>query len=140
MNFMNDNGNIKQFQMVKFINENCTDDHVVSKISIVLRRDKIEAPYYMVTKIKLSACLDNPEKGLFHAMDMLNHHRRHNLTEEKYGEIRALADDAIGDERVKVTEKESQLQMTMLCLNDEEFFKLYEDYKELFDLIDNLAE
>jgi len=27
-----------------------------------------------------------------------------------------------------------------LCLNDEEFFKLYNDYQELFDLIDNLAE
>jgi hypothetical protein len=140
MNFMNDNGNIKQFQLVKFINENCTDDHVVSKISIVLRRDKIEAPYYMVTKIKLSACLDNSDKGLFHAMDMLNHHRRHNLPEEKYGEIRALADDVVGDERVKVTDKENQLQMTMLCLNDEEFFKLYNDYQELFDLIDNLVE
>jgi hypothetical protein len=94
----------------------------------------------MVTKIKLSACLDNSDKGLFHAMDMLNHHRRHNLTEEKYGEIRALADDVVGDERVKVTDKENQLQMTMLCLNDEEFFKLYNDYQELFDLIDNLVE
>jgi hypothetical protein len=44
MNFMNRDANIKQFQLVKYINETSTDDHVVSKISIVLRRDKIEAP------------------------------------------------------------------------------------------------
>ena len=54
MTFMNNNANIKQFQLIKFINENCNEDHVISKISIVLRRDKIEAPYYMITKIKLS--------------------------------------------------------------------------------------
>jgi hypothetical protein len=58
---MNNDANIKQFQLIKFINETSSDDHIVSKISIVLRRDKIEAPYYMVTKIKLSSCLDNPD-------------------------------------------------------------------------------
>ena len=52
MNFMNTDANIKQFQLLRFVNENCSDEHVVSKISIVLRRDKIEAPYYMMTGIK----------------------------------------------------------------------------------------
>ena len=51
MTFMNNDANIKQFQFLKFINENCNDNHVISKISIVLRRDKIESPYYMVTKM-----------------------------------------------------------------------------------------
>ena len=51
MNAFNDNGNIKQFQLTRLINENCADEHVVTKMSIVLRKDKIEAPYYMVTKI-----------------------------------------------------------------------------------------
>lgn len=55
---MNNCANMKQFQLIKFINENCSDDHVISKISIVLRRDKIEAPYYMDTKIRLSSCID----------------------------------------------------------------------------------
>ena len=50
MTFMNSTANIKQFQLIKFLNENCDDDHVISKVSIVLRRDKIEAPYYMITK------------------------------------------------------------------------------------------
>ena len=45
MTFMNNDANIKQFQLIKFVNENCNDDHVISKVSIVLRRDKIEAPY-----------------------------------------------------------------------------------------------
>ena len=89
---MNDNANIKQFQLIKFINENCDDDHVISRMSIVLRRDKIEAPYYMITKIKLSTCIDRQENGLIHAMDILNHNRRHNLTEERYNEIKSLID------------------------------------------------
>ena len=58
MTFMNNTTNIKQFQLIKFINGNCSDDHVITKISIVLRRDKIEAPYYMDTNIKLSSCID----------------------------------------------------------------------------------
>ena len=69
MNAFNDNGNIKQFQLTRLINENCADEHVITKISIVLRRDKIEAPYYMVTKIKVSSCIDNENSGLVHAMD-----------------------------------------------------------------------
>ena len=84
MTFMNNNANIKQFQLLKFINENCNDDHVISRISIVLRRDKIEAPYYMNTKIRFSTCIDRQENGLIHAMDILNHSRMHNLTEDKY--------------------------------------------------------
>ena len=31
MTFMNNTANIKQFQLIKFINENCDDDHVMSK-------------------------------------------------------------------------------------------------------------
>ena len=70
MTFMNKSANIKQFQLIKFINENCDDDHVISKISIVLRRDKIEAPYYMDTKIRVSTCIDRQENGLIHAMNL----------------------------------------------------------------------
>ena len=90
MTFMNNNANIKQFQLIKFLNENVNDDHVISRISIVLRRDKLEAPYYMNTKIRLSSCLDNGEKGLIHAMNILNHSRMYNLTEDRYNEIKSL--------------------------------------------------
>ena len=61
MTYMNDTANIKQFQLIKFINDNCDDDHLMSKISIVLRRDKIEAPYYMDSKIRLSSCITRNE-------------------------------------------------------------------------------
>ena len=84
MIILNNDANIKQFQLIKFLNETCNDDHVISRISIVLRRDKLEAPYYMNTKIRLSSCLDNGEKGLIHAMNILNHNRMHNLTEDAY--------------------------------------------------------
>ena len=92
---MNNNANIKQFKLIKFINENCNDDHVISKISIVLRRDKIEAPYYMNTKIKLTTCIDMEETVIIHAMDMLNHNRMHNLTEDANNEIKSLIDEKL---------------------------------------------
>ena len=140
MTFMNSDANIKQFQLVKYINETSTDDHVVSKISIVLRRDKIEAPYYMVTKIKLSSCLDKPDNGVIHAMDVLNHHRRHNLSEEKYNEIKSLIVEGDETDRVKITENENQLKIVLMSLNDEEFANLLKNHGELFDKIDNLVD
>lgn len=141
MNFMNNSANIKQFQLIRYINENCSDDHVISKISIVLRRDKIEAPYYMITKIKMSSCIDRQDNGLIHAMDMLSHHRRHNLTEDKYNEIKSLIVDASDDDnQVKVIEKENQLKMILMSKNDDEFRNLFESYFELFEKIDNLVD
>lgn len=141
MNFMNNSANIKQFQLIRYINENCSDDHVISKISIVLRRDKIEAPYYMITKIKMSSCIDRQDNGLIHAMDMLSHHRRHNLTEDKYNEIKSLIVDASdGDNQVNVIEKENQLKMILMSKNDDEFRNLFKSYSELFEKIDNLVD
>ena len=137
MTLMNNNANIKEFQLIKFINENSKDDHVISKISIVLRRDKIEAPYYMITKIKMSTCIDRPDNGLIHAMDMLSHHRKHNLTEEKYNQIRALIEDASGDEQVKIIKNDNQLNMTMMSKNDGELSEIFKKYGELFDIIDS---
>lgn len=141
MNFMNNSANIKQFQLIRYINENCSDDHVISKISIVLRRDKIEAPYYMITKIKMSSCIDRQDNGLIHAMDMLSHYRRHNLTEDKYNEIKSLIVDASDDDnQVNVIEKENQLKMILMSKNDDEFRNLFKSYSELFEKIDNLVD
>ena len=138
---MNNSANIKQFQLIRYINENCSDDHVISKISIVLRRDKIEAPYYMITKIKMSSCIDRQDNGLIHAMDMLNHHRMHNLTEDKYNEIKSLIVDASDDDnQVKVIEKENQIKMILMSKNDDEFRNLFKSYSELFEKIDNLVD
>ena len=136
---MNNNANIRQFQLARFINENCSDDHVVSKISIVLRRDKLEAPYYMSTVVRMSTCIDMPERGMAHAMDMLNHHRMHNLTEEKYHEIRTLIVNASQDEQVKITREDKRLKMEMISRSDEEFERLLENHHELFDAIDGLV-
>ena len=138
---MNNSANIKQFQLIRYINENCIDDHVISKISIVLRRDKIEAPYYMITKIKMSSCIDRQDNGLIHAMDMLSHHRRHNLTEDKYNEIKSLIVDASDDDnQVKVIEKENQIKMILMSKDDDEFRNLFKSYSELFEKIDNLVD
>ena len=140
MTFMNRNANIKQFQLVKFINENCIDDHVMSKISIVLRRDKIEAPYYMVTKARLSTCIDRPDNGLIHAMDILNHQRKYNLTEDRFNEIKSLILTSSETELVKITQSEKQIKMDLMSRNEKEFQDLFKDYQELFDNIDNLTD
>ena len=144
MTFMNGNANIKQFQLIKFINENCSDDHVISKISIVLRRDKIEAPYYMNTKIRLSSCIDMPDNGIIHAMNILNHNRMHNLTEEKYAEIKSLIEDTFdGDDesgQVKIFKEDKKLKLVLMSKNDDEIRNLFKKYQELFDRIDNLVD
>ena len=141
MAFMNNNANIKQFQLIKFTNENCNDDHVISKITIVLRRDKIEAPYYMITKIRLSSCIDRPDNGVIHAMDIWNHARRHNLTEDTYNEIKSLIiDNDYESEQVKISKDDVQLKMDLMSRNDDEFRNLFENYQELFDKIDALID
>jgi hypothetical protein len=140
---MNDNANIKQFQLIKFLNENVNDDHVISRISIVLRRDKLEAPYYMNTKIRLSSCLDNGENGLIHAMNILNHSRMYNLTEERYNEIKSLILDTFENnqsEQVEFSKNDKQIKIAIMSKNDEEFKSLFESYQELFEKIDNLID
>lgn len=141
MTFMNSDANIKQFQLIKFINENSNDDHIMSRISITLRRDKIEAPYYMVTNIKLSFCIDRPDKGLIHAMDMLNHTRRHNLTEETYNEVKSLiVDNSHESDLVKISKNDEQIKMVLMSRSDVEYANLFNEYRELFERIDNLTD
>ena len=143
MTFMNNNANIKQFQLIKFLNENVNDDHVISRISIVLRRDKLEAPYYMNTKIRLSSCLDNGDKGLIHAMNILNHSRMYNLTEERYNEIRSMIINTFEDNKSKQVEfskNDKQIKIAIMSKDDEEFKSLYENYHDLFEKIDNLID
>ena len=142
MTLMNNNANIKQFQLIRFINENCIDDHVISKISIVLRRDKIEAPYFMDTKIRLSSCVDMEENGIIHAMDILNHNRMYNLTEDKYAEIKSLITDAFDEEsdKVKIFKKEKQVKIVLMSKNDHEIRALFNEYGDLFEKIDNLID
>ena len=142
MTLMNNNANIKQFQLIRFINENCIDNHVISKISIVLRRDKIEAPYFMDTKIRLSSCVDMEENGIIHAMDILNHNRMYNLTEDKYAEIKSLITDAFDEEsdKIKIFKKEKQLKIVLMSKNDDEIRALFNEYGDLFEKIDNLID
>ena len=70
------NTNLKQFEFIKYVAENAGDEHVMAKIIIRLRYDKVEAPYYMETRIRISSCADLQDNGIFHAMDVFNHRRR----------------------------------------------------------------
>ena len=138
MNAFNNNGNIKQFKLTRLINENCADEHVVTKMSIVLRRDKIEAPYYMVTKIKVSSCIDNETSGLVHAMDLVSLNRMHNLTEKTYKKIEGLIDDASESDDVKVTSDEKGMKMAIMSRSNAETISLFEKYQKLFESLDSL--
>ena len=138
MNAFNDNGNIKQFKLTRLINENCADEHVITKISIVLRRDKIEAPYYMVTKIKVSSCIDNETIGLVHAMDLVSLNRMHNLTEKAYKKIEGLIDDASESDDVKVTSDEKGMKMAIMSRSNAETISLFENHRKLFERVDGL--
>lgn len=142
MTYMNDTANIKQFQLIKFINDNCDDDHLMSKISIVLRRDKIEAPYYMDSKIRLSSCIDKPENGVIHAMNILNHNRMYNLCEDQFNEIKSLIEDTFDDESdaVKVFKEEKKLKIVLMSKNNDETRKIFDNYHDLFDRIDFLID
>ncbi len=144
MTFMNDYANIKQFQLIKFVNENSNDDHVISKISIVLRRDKIESPYYMTTNIRLSSCIDNEYGGIIHAMDVLNHNRMYNLLEDKYNEIKSLINDISDNNpdsaQVKIFKDDKKLKVVLMSKSDDEFRNLFNLCHELFDKIDNLLD
>ena len=139
MTLTNSSANIKQFQLVKFINENSSDEHVISKISIILRRDKIEAPYYMLSKIRLSSCIDMEDNGIIHAMDILNHHRMYNLTEDKFNEIKSLINNlSDNSDQIKISKKDKQLKIVLMSKNDDEFSTLFKNCRELFEKIDNL--
>ena len=138
MNAFNNNGNIKQFKLTRLINENCADEHVVTKMSIVLRRDKIEAPYYMVTKIKVSSCIDNADGGLIHAMDLASLNRMHNLNEKAYNEIESLIDDISESDEVKVTSDEKGMKMTIMSRSNADTINLFEKHQELFERLDSL--
>ena len=141
MNFMNSTANIKQFQLLRFITENSDDDYVMSKITVVLRRDKIEAPYYMIVKIKLSSCIDRPDNGLIHAMDVLNHTRRYNLTENAYNEIKSLiVESDFESDLVEISKSDEQLKAVLMSRNNGEMEKLFKSYAELFNKIDNLVD
>lgn len=141
MNFMNTTANIKQLELLRFISKNSDDDYVMSKITVVLRRDKIEAPYYMIVKIKLSSCIDRPDNGLIHAMDVLNHTRRHNLTEDSYNEIKSLiVEGDIESGNVEISQSDKQLKMVLMSRNNEEMENLFKVYADLFDKIDNLVD
>ena len=140
MTAFNDNGNVKQFQLIKLINENSDDEHIITKATVVLRRDKIEAPYYMVTKVKVSSCIDNADGGLIHAMDMISHNRMHNLTEEKYGEIESLIEDAASSDGIEVTSSEKGVKLALLSKSNKETMDLLEKHHELFEKIDGLID
>jgi hypothetical protein len=136
------NTNLKQFEFIKYVAENAGDEHVMAKIIIRLRYDKVEAPYYMETRIRISSCADLQDNGIFHAMDVFNHRRMYNFHEDKYGEVLALLDETFKEESkcLEIKDENEKIKdyiiMTKSLEELEEVFKIYGDF---FKTIDDLV-
>lgn len=133
--------NLKQFETLKYIIHNVQDDHIMCKINCELRSDKIDAPFYLDTKISISHCTGMYNKGILHAMDVLNHHRMYNLKEDKYEEIKKIINETFTEEHPLITRKFSQevnsIYIEVLEVSDlQDIFDKYDDF---FKIIDDLA-
>ena len=81
--------------------------------------------------------------GLIHAMNILNHSRMYNLTEDRYNEIKSLIIDTFENkqsEQVEFSKNDKQIKIAIMSKDDEEFKSLYENYHDLFEKIDNLID
>ncbi len=133
--------NLKQFETLKYIIHNVQDDHIMCKINCELRSDKIDAPFYLDTKISISHCTGMYNKGILHAMDVFNHHRMYNLKEDKYEEIKKIINETFTEEHPLITRKFSQevnsIYIEVLEVSDlQDIFDKYDDF---FKIIDDLA-
>lgn len=86
----------------------------------------------MITKIKLSSCIDRPENGLIHAMDILNHHRKYNLTEDNYNEIKSLILDNDQFNQAEIIKNDKQIKIVLMSKNDDEYENLFKTHQKLF--------
>ena len=136
------NTNLKQFEFIKYVAENAGDDHVMAKIIIRLRHDKLEAPYYMETRIRISSCADLQDKGIFHAMDVFNHRRMYNFLEDKYGEVMNLLDETFKEDSKYLEIKDENEKIKDFIISSksiEELDEVFKIYGDFFKTIDDLA-
>ncbi len=135
--------NMKQFELVKHIIDNENDDHVKAKLVCFLRCDRYDVPYYMDTQILLTYCSDIHDKGIIHAMDIFNHHRMYNLTEDKYNELNTKFKEYISEEdnnkQIKVSIEDKKSSLHIETLTTDELQDIFTKYGEFFKIIDELA-
>lgn len=136
------NTNLKQFEFIKYVAQNAGDEHVMAKIIVRLRHDKIEAPYYMETRIRISSCADLGDKGIFHAMDVFNHRRMYNFLEDKYEEVLGVLNETFKEDSKYLEikdENEKIKDFIILSRSLEELEEVFEIYGDFFKAIDDLV-
>lgn len=133
--------NLKQFETLKYIINNVQDDHIMCKINCELRTDKIDAPFYLDTKISISHCTGMYNKGILHAMDVFNHHRMYNIKEEKYNEIKKIIDNTFTEDYPHISRQISEnvdiINIEVLEVSD--LKDIFDKYDDFFNIIDELA-
>ena len=133
--------NLKQFETLKYIINNVQDDHIMCKINCEIRSDKIDTPYYLDTEISISHCTGTYNKGILHAMDVFNHHRMYNITEDKYNEIKKIIEDTFQSDYEHITtdfsEKADIIKIQVMEVSDLE--NIFIEFDDFFKIIDDLA-
>lgn len=133
--------NLRQFETLKYIINNVQDDHIMCKIKCELRKDKIDAPFYLDTKISISHCTGMYNKGILHAMDVFNHHRMYNIKEDKYNEIKDLIDSSFTEDyphvSIDIGDDVNIIMIEVLEVSD--LKDIFDKYDEFFNIIDELA-
>lgn len=133
--------NLRQFETLKYIIDNVQDDHIMCKIKCELRKDKIDAPFYLDTKISISHCTGMYNKGILHAMDVFNHHRMYNIREDKYNEIKDLIDSSFTEDyphvSIDIGDDVNIIMIEVLEVSD--LKDIFDKYDDFFKKIDELA-
>lgn len=136
------NANLRQFQTLQHIIDNSDEEHITCIINILIQSDKIDTPYYLDTKIKITHCAETINKVIVHAMDVLENHRMYNITEEKYNQIKTLVDklfEGNNDLRTKTEITPQKDGIQIITMNKKKLQKTLNEYENLFQVIDDLS-
>ena len=141
MDFYN-NVNLKHFTFLKYILDTVNDDHVTCKIHFLLSSNRIDVPYYMQVKVSLTHCTGIYQTGIVHAMDIFNHERMYNITEDRYN---AMLDEfnkyftQEDDEFIKYNINDELRELTFITMSADDLRKVISKYAGFFETIDSLV-
>lgn len=135
--------NLKHFNFLRYISENINDDHVMCKISCIIRSDRIDTPYYMDVHFALTFCTDTPDNGIIHAMDILKNQRMYNINKEVHDELVALFRESFSntsdDDNITLRIEDKLNQVTIQTKTPEELINYLNKHSTFFDRVDSLS-
>jgi len=141
MDFYND-VNLKHFTFLKYILDTVKDDHVTCKIHFILSCNRIDVPYYMQVKVSLTHCTGIYKTGIIHAMDIFNHERMYNITEQRYNAILDEFNKYFLDEEddfIKYNVNDELRELTFTTMSAGDLREVLNKYSGFFESLDSLV-